>query len=114
MRRLAMFVVLSIGLAVAACSHPDRGPAVPRADTTRAMPLGIRDARFFADGDPELMMREANRALAREVATLRAEGKPTAKLPPSYYLAVSGGGDNGAFGAGLLNGWTAAGTRPEF
>ena len=30
------------------------------------------------------------------------------------YLAVSGGGDNGAFGAGLMNGWTETGTRPEF
>jgi len=30
------------------------------------------------------------------------------------YLAISGGGANGAFGAGLLAGWTAAGTRPEF
>jgi hypothetical protein len=29
-------------------------------------------------------------------------------------LALSGGGANGAFGAGLLNGWTAAGTRPVF
>jgi len=36
------------------------------------------------------------------------------RLPPVSYLAVSGGGDNGAFGAGLLNGWTATGTRPEF
>ena len=31
-----------------------------------------------------------------------------------YYLAVSGGGANGAFGAGLLNGWSESGTRPEF
>ncbi len=30
------------------------------------------------------------------------------------YLTVSGGGANGAFGAGLLIGWTEAGTRPEF
>ncbi|PJE37542.1 alpha/beta hydrolase [Pseudooceanicola lipolyticus] len=29
-------------------------------------------------------------------------------------LALSGGGEDGAFGAGLLNGWTAAGTRPGF
>ena len=35
-------------------------------------------------------------------------------LPPAYFLAISGGGDNGAYGAGFLNGWTAAGTRPEF
>jgi predicted patatin/cPLA2 family phospholipase len=30
------------------------------------------------------------------------------------YLALSGGGENGAYGAGLLTGWTASGTRPEF
>jgi len=30
------------------------------------------------------------------------------------YLAVSGGGSDGAFGAGLLNGWTEAGDRPHF
>jgi patatin-like phospholipase/acyl hydrolase len=35
-------------------------------------------------------------------------------LPRAYLLAISGGGDKGAFGAGLLVGWTEAGTRPEF
>jgi hypothetical protein len=30
------------------------------------------------------------------------------------FLALSGGGDDGAFGAGLLVGWTARGNRPEF
>ena len=30
------------------------------------------------------------------------------------YLAISGGGANGAFGAGLLLGWTERGDRPEF
>ena len=29
-------------------------------------------------------------------------------------LAISGGGANGAFGAGFLNGWTATGKRPVF
>jgi predicted patatin/cPLA2 family phospholipase len=29
-------------------------------------------------------------------------------------LAVSGGGAFGAFGAGFVNGWTDAGTRPVF
>ena len=33
---------------------------------------------------------------------------------PLNYLAISGGGSNGAFGAGLLSGWTEAGDRPEF
>ena len=30
------------------------------------------------------------------------------------YLALSGGGADGAYGVGVLNGWTAAGTRPAF
>jgi len=30
------------------------------------------------------------------------------------YLAISGGGQNGAFAGGLLLGWTEAGDRPEF
>jgi predicted patatin/cPLA2 family phospholipase len=30
------------------------------------------------------------------------------------FLALSGGGAKGAFGAGYLNGWTDSGTRPEF
>ena len=29
-------------------------------------------------------------------------------------LALSGGADDGAYGAGFLSGWTSAGTRPEF
>jgi hypothetical protein len=33
---------------------------------------------------------------------------------PLSYLALSGGGADGAYGAGVLNGWSAAGTRPEF
>ena len=30
------------------------------------------------------------------------------------YLALSGGGGDGAYGVGILNGWTDSGTRPEF
>lgn len=112
---LALLAAGALAL-VAACSHPDRLPAVPRADTVRAMPLGIPNARFFADDDITPMIQEGIRSLEREMAALRAEGKnPTrANLPTAYYLAVSGGGDNGAFGAGLLNGWSETGTRPEF
>ena len=29
-------------------------------------------------------------------------------------LSISGGGQNGAFGAGFLNGWRESGKRPEF
>ena len=57
--------------------------------------------------------REATASLAKERAWLASQGH-VGPLPPVSFLAISGGGDNGAFGAGLLNGWTANGTRPEF
>ena len=34
--------------------------------------------------------------------------------PDCSFLALSGGGANGAFGAGFLCGWSSAGTRPNF
>ena len=42
------------------------------------------------------------------------EWAPAMYGKPHSYLAISGGGQNGAYGAGLLNGWSAAGNRPEF
>ena len=42
-------------------------------------------------------------------------GKQTAGKPITLRgLALSGGGSHGAYGAGVLIGWTDAGTRPEF
>ncbi|MBX9945402.1 MAG: patatin-like phospholipase family protein [Reyranella sp.] len=115
LRVVLAFAALSVGcLGLGACSIPERGAAVPATETARALPLGIPNARFFADGDSKAIIDEGARAFEREQAALRAEGKSTTRLPPVYYLAVSGGGDNGAFGAGLMNGWTTLGTRPEF
>jgi predicted acylesterase/phospholipase RssA len=47
------------------------------------------------------------------LALYQASGN-TGDLPPANFLAISGGGENGAYGAGVLVGWTAAGTRPTF
>jgi hypothetical protein len=109
-RAFAFSLLFLIGLAVGGCSIPGREPAVPMADTEKALPLGLANARFYADGDPQGMLEAGQLALDREKAAL----PPGSRLPPAHFLAVSGGGDNGAFGAGLLNGWTETGTRPPF
>ncbi|RJG10659.1 patatin family protein [Pseudomonas cavernicola] len=69
--------------------------------------------RYVAGGDMTELARVGLEALRREQDYLAKQGHQGA-LPPAVYLAISGGGDNGAFTAGLMNGWTATGTRPEF
>jgi hypothetical protein len=87
--------------------------AVPVELTTRAVVPGIPNARYWVLEDIEPLVRDALAARQREEAYLSQSGK-AGELPPLELLAVSGGGDKGAFGAGLLSGWTASGTRPTF
>ncbi|MDH4607622.1 patatin family protein [Pseudomonas sp. BN102] len=69
--------------------------------------------RYVAGGDMTELTQVGLQALQREQA-YRAKQGHKGPLPPAVFLAISGGGDNGAFAVGLLNGWTATGTRPEF
>jgi hypothetical protein len=69
------------------------------------------EVRYFPrdPGDIKLIAKEFVDSWDREKAFLHTED-----LQPTAYLALSGGGDRGAFSAGFLNGWTKAGTRPQF
>ena len=98
--------------AVTGCSTPQRLAAVSQTSTAKADP-GLGPIRFMVRSDPAPFVAEALNSLKKEQAWLASKGH-VGPLPPVSFLAISGGGDNGAFGAGLLNGWTAAGTRPEF
>jgi patatin-like phospholipase len=112
-KTMAAAALTLIGLVPAAgCSAPKRLPAVPKALQAQAEIPGLPGVRYRA-GNLDALVRDCFESLDRERATLEAEGH-TGPLPPVAFLAISGGGDNGAFGAGLLNGWTAAGTRPTF
>jgi predicted acylesterase/phospholipase RssA len=112
-RHLVGFVASSgvVGL-LPGCALPERGPGVPAGEATRATVLGLPNERFFpVFGAAPL---EAEFAAAGE-RLKRARGlAANAPLPEVQLLAVSGGGENGAFGAGLLCGWTDQGTRPTF
>ena len=100
-------------LLVQGCATPTRLAAVPVQDTSRAEIPGIPNARYWVTSDIEPFIRDAIASGQREQAYLARTGHQ-GPLPPVNFLAISGGGDDGAFGAGLLVGWTASGTRPEF
>jgi predicted acylesterase/phospholipase RssA len=101
---------LALALLVAGCANPVREPGVPLDLTAKASPYGMpANIRFWPTIDTESMVAEGFAALRREQAAVGP-----GPLPPANYLAISGGGDQGAFGAGLLHGWSENGTRPMF
>lgn len=102
-----------LSIAVTGCASLDRSDAVPADQEERANIPGMTGIRYFADSNPAAMTSDAQDSLARERSYLASTGYQ-GPLPPVDYLAISGGGENGAFGAGLLVGWTKAGTRPTF
>ena len=117
-RKSIRFVTVCLTAAVAmavlpGCATPKRLSAVPVALQDKAEIPGLSGVRYRVGVDDAAMAREGIECNKRELAYLAASGHK-GPLPPAVALAVSGGGDKGAFGAGLLNGWTAAGDRPEF
>ncbi|WP_230169272.1 patatin-like phospholipase family protein [Roseomonas sp. CECT 9278] len=110
MRRL--WLLPFVLLAMAACGNIARLDPPPLRVTESLPILGLSNARFWLDGDPAPLLREWTLMQDRQVAALPAGRRGV--LPPANLLALSGGGDNGAFGAGLMVGWTASGQRPSF
>lgn len=110
--RKLILIAGALQLGLVGCSTPGRLPAVPTASAPVAT-TGLGQVRYLVSRETDSFAAEADAAMHRERSWLASQGH-TGPLPPAYFLAISGGGDNGAFGAGLLNGWTASGTRPEF
>jgi hypothetical protein len=117
-KRIAVVLLLTTALAAAlsgACTMV-RHNAVPQGLETRAELSGFMGTiRYYPRDlrDLELFEQDFLDSLEREKAYLHTQ-ENHGFLPVAAYLAISGGGDNGAFGAGFLNGWTKAGTRPPF
>jgi Patatin-like phospholipase len=106
--------MLAIGMLVQACGSLPRLEAVPPTLTEKAAIPGIPNSRYWLDHDLAPFIQAVIQDSKREDAALSKAGKPINPLPPANLLAISGGGDAGAFAAGILTGWSAHGDRPEF
>jgi predicted acylesterase/phospholipase RssA len=107
---LAAIVLLSL---LQGCASPVRLAAVPKDEQAAAVVDGMPGIRYWQKADLAAMEQDGIAAYKREAELFAAAGNK-GQLPPANFLAVSGGGEDGAFGAGLLCGWTETGTRPEF
>lgn len=110
--RIATILALLLPL-LAACGGIVRSP-VPAELSDQAHPLGIPGLRSWGDVlEPDAL----DGMVARQAAILRLRfGAEAAagRMPVLDYLAMSGGGPDGAFGAGVLKAWSESGTRPQF
>ncbi len=79
-------------------SEHERRP-LPPALTTHAGIPGVPTARFWADEWPKFSLEQ----MATLTDTDIQRNYPGTYGQPHYYLAISGGGPNGAFGVGLLD-----------
>ena len=106
MRIVSLFVVLVL----AGCAFTGERNPVPKGSVENAVIAGIPDARFWGDQTIKTWVRDVDEGSEdayhrRNIGIMNREHE---------YLALSGGSANGAFGAGLLKGWTARGDRPDF
>jgi predicted acylesterase/phospholipase RssA len=110
-RVLRALAVICVASSLASCLATARHSAVPPEDRRSATVMGITNARLYTDQTEEIE-REQGKALIRE-AHYRGI-KKGGTFPKTYGLTLSGGADDGAFGAGLLVGWSVHGDRPTF
>ncbi len=111
--RFLMLVLLSLGF-IAGCTQRIVRNGVPQPLIEEARPLGLDGLRAWGDrATPE----QVDMLLKTRVPYLRerfASELAAGETPRLYFLALSGGGQHGAFGAGVLRAWTESGERPVF
>src|SRR5688572_8153284 len=102
---------LILALPIGACANIFRQP-VPVEAAAKATVHDLTSIRYLPLTDPEPIREMLRTAFTTETSE-NYEILPDGSRSYSY-LSISGGGSDGAFGAGLLNGWTKTGTRPHF
>lgn len=98
-RALALVATLTLGGCAATLDYT----AVPEMSVSRAEVPGYRNIRAWGDAKDESINR-----------MMPASGSRRSEAESRTFLALSGGGGDGAYAAGLLVGWTANGQRPSF
>jgi predicted acylesterase/phospholipase RssA len=116
MRGGRVAAVAAAALLIAGCTRdaPVGAPAPPEAVYAEAAVPGLPAVRGWGDDLSSAQVKAARGAVQAALeARWVAAGRPAGGVEVET-LALSGGGPDGAFAAGLLAGWTEAGDRPEF
>lgn len=99
-------------LLLAGCVAGMHNP-VPEALTEQATPISLDNVRFFGDAEPENAQAVVQEKVNQSIASRPSEWNQN-KIIEANFLIITGGGPDGAFGAGLLNGMTDGNNRLNF
>ncbi|MBS1214249.1 MAG: patatin [Proteobacteria bacterium] len=105
--RLLLFALIIWGLAGCGGLRPHAPP--PAVAEAQVQVPGIPNVRVWGDEFSPVFQKDILDSIQQEKQSGLFKEGGTVDI-----LAISGGGGDGAFGAGLLCGWTAAGNRPIF
>jgi len=115
LRILHRVLVIAPALLLAACATLDARIPVPNAElASRATPIDFAGVRAWGDEVPSDIAAALRTRLPSVKRLAHSDGRKNTSRAEVEILALSGGGSDGAFGAGLLVGWTKRGDRPQF
>lgn len=109
-RPAAALLCASLALFLSGCAEPRE--SVPAALVEKAQIPGMPGVRSSAGSLDTFMEKSLIEALVSEHPSSFVKSPDGTKTYSS--LAISGGADNGAYGAGILKGWSQEGSRPVF
>ncbi|QLE84146.1 hypothetical protein FLM48_03015 [Shewanella sp. Scap07] len=112
MTRTICACLLSL-LLIACSSQPERIVAPSQPDSITHL-LNDPTIRHWGDVPFTIEQHTNNEAQRQDTFDISLLVDEHNKLKDQHHLTISGGGANGAYGAGLLNGLTHSKTRPEY
>ncbi len=112
-RSCLALIVCGVAIALSGCAARVVRDPVPATLVDSAAIPGLSHARFWGDEAPNdiIAFVQTHMPAAKRMAVSRSV---RGERPVVDYLALSSGAGDGAFGAGLLAGWTKRGDRPKF
>ncbi|MDD5422511.1 MAG: patatin-like phospholipase family protein [Candidatus Omnitrophica bacterium] len=111
--RILAIIFLMAVLSIQGCATLRPRNAVPLDFDGKVTISGMPDIRTDIDNpDPIVMQKSLVDSFKQEDKDAYPSSGSGVKIYP--VLAISGGGANGAYGAGLLKGWSEEGSRPLF
>jgi predicted acylesterase/phospholipase RssA len=113
-RALTAIALLVFAVCGAGCASLSPRDAVPEKFAAEAELTGMPNVRVWGDASAESIAALVKAENPRRGTLTEAHRRSWQQSPVLNIIAISGGGENGAFGAGLLIGWSDARTRPDF